>query len=246
MLAHDDNSILMQTISTNKQIVISYSHKERVLVLSNYHVTTGHFGCCRLYHRIERHFHWPFLATDFYQTVRNRAECAMNRINLRRNVGLMKLLPKMEPLHSVAIERLYELIGTPRGHRYILVVTDDSPSWLKLIRWRDNPHEKLPNSSLTPECSTTDHQQNYSLTTDHISRSGSSWTFISSSTTRIYLEHHTIRKPTGNRSHSTERPSPLYDPTSRITRVIWISTIFFSRTLTNLTHRNQLPLLPPN
>ena len=77
-----------------------------------------------MYNRIRRHFYWPALAIDCYITVRNCPDCSRNIIKLRKNVGSLKLFPAKAPLESVCIDILGELIRTPRGHRYLLVITD--------------------------------------------------------------------------------------------------------------------------
>lgn len=68
---------------------------------------------------------------DCYVTLRNCAECAKNSIKLRYNVGSIKLFPA--PLESVPIDELDELINTPRGYRYILVITDHFTKLVKAV-----------------------------------------------------------------------------------------------------------------
>ena len=84
----------------------------------------AHPGCRKLYYRIKCHFYWPALALDCYATVRNCPECACNRVKLRKNVGEVKLFPANAPLESVCIDILGELSKTPRGYRYLLLITD--------------------------------------------------------------------------------------------------------------------------
>ena len=91
----------------------------------------AHPGGRKLYYRIKRNFYWPALAVDCYATVRNCPECARNRIKLRKNVGELTLFPANAPLESVCIDLLGELMKTPRGNRYLFVITD---RFTKLVR----------------------------------------------------------------------------------------------------------------
>lgn len=108
-----------------------------MLVPSHYPVTAGDPGGQKRYCRIKIHFYWLALAVYFYATVRNCAECAKNGIKLRRNVCAMKLFPATAPLESIAIDILRELVRTPRGHRYTLVITVRFKKLLKAIPMKD-------------------------------------------------------------------------------------------------------------
>ena len=91
----------------------------------------GNPGVRKLYAKIRRHFYWPALAADCYATVRNCPDCARNCLKLRKNVGELKLFPSTAPLESVCIDILGELIWSPRGNKYLLVIVD---RFTKLVR----------------------------------------------------------------------------------------------------------------
>ena len=131
--SHDDNGLLVRTTHPEHQIVVPHSLKKRVLYLNHYPVLAGHPGGRKLYHRIRRHFYWPALAVDCYATVRNCPECARERLKLRKNVGELKLFPATAPNESVCIDILGELVRTPRGHRYLLVITDRFTKMTKTV-----------------------------------------------------------------------------------------------------------------
>ena len=127
----DDNGLLVRTTQRDHQIVVPHSLKKHVLMLNHYPKVAGHPGGRKLYYRIKRHFYWPALAADCYALVRNCPECPRNRIKLRKNFGVLTLFPANAPLESVCIDILGELARTPRGYRYILVITD---RFTKLVR----------------------------------------------------------------------------------------------------------------
>ena len=129
--ALDDNGLLVRTVNPDHQIVIPHSLKKRVLMLNHRPKLAAHPGGRKLYYRIKRHFYWPALSVDCYATVRNCPECARNRIKLRKNTGELTLFPANAPLESVFIDLLGELTRTPRGNRYLLIITD---RFTKLVR----------------------------------------------------------------------------------------------------------------
>lgn len=48
----------------------------------------------------------------------------VKKLKLCKNVGEIKLFSETGPNESVRIDMLGELFGTPRGHRYLSVITD--------------------------------------------------------------------------------------------------------------------------
>ena len=71
------------------------------------------------------------MAVDVYAVPRNCVSCAKNRISLRKHRNFLKLFPASAPLEFVAIGILGELIKTPRGNCYMLVISD---RFSKLVR----------------------------------------------------------------------------------------------------------------
>ena len=73
---------------------------------------------------IRKHMYWPALAADCYATTRKCSSCAKNRVKLRAHTNQLQLFPPAGPLESVAIDVFGELLATPRGHKYLLVISD--------------------------------------------------------------------------------------------------------------------------
>ena len=120
----DKNGILVRTTTRHPQIVVPHALRVRVLHSSHFGKFSGHPGGRKLYARLRRHFYWPSMAVDAYGVVRKCATCARNRIKLRKHASALKLFPARAPLEQVAIDILGELIKTPRGNRFLLVMTD--------------------------------------------------------------------------------------------------------------------------
>ena len=137
----DAEGFLFRIANENHQIVVPASLRERVLHLSHFSKLAGHPGGRRLYAFLKRNFYWPAMAVDCYAVSKNCVTCARNRVLLRRNSKPMRLFPSSAPLEFLAIDLLGELIRTPRGNRFLLVITD---RFSKLVR-------TVPLSSISAE-----------------------------------------------------------------------------------------------
>ncbi len=63
------------------------------------------------------------MAPAFYMNVRNCKECARERVNLQPVSKALKLFSPRSPLEDVSVDILRELLRTPLGIRYLLVIT---------------------------------------------------------------------------------------------------------------------------
>ena len=131
--ADDVNGILVRTALTHPQIVVPHELRARVLRAAHYHKLSAHPGGRKLYQKLRMHFYWPSMAVDAYGVVRNCVTCARNRIKLRKYASALKLFPARAPLEQVAIDLLGELIQTPRGNRFLLVITDRYTKLTKVV-----------------------------------------------------------------------------------------------------------------
>ena len=127
----DDSGVLIRTVHAHPQVVVPHDLKSRVLHMGHHSKLAGHPGGRKMYYTLSRDYYWPALAVDAYATVRNCVRCAQERVKLVRKTKRLKLFPAQAPLESVSIDILGELIRTPRGHRWLLVITD---RFSKLVR----------------------------------------------------------------------------------------------------------------
>lgn len=64
------------------------------------------------------------MAVGSYETVRFCAECAKNRVRLRKNTANLKLFSSRVPLELVAIDIFGPLLTTQRGNKFVLVINE--------------------------------------------------------------------------------------------------------------------------
>ena len=107
-----------------EQIVVPTALRESLLYLSHYSATSGHPGGRRLFYTLQQRFYWPSMSVGAYSTMRMCPDCAKAHIKLRKHNSDMKTFPPSGPLEYIAIDILGELPRTPRGNRYLLVITD--------------------------------------------------------------------------------------------------------------------------
>ncbi|CDF40678.1 unnamed protein product [Chondrus crispus] len=129
--AEEFEGILCRTSAEFVQVVIPQSLKDRVLGLSHYAKLAWHPEGRKLYKTLRRSFNWPTMALDCYAVARKCADCARERVKLRKNAKEMQLFTPNAPLEFVAIDILGELMTTSRGNWYILVISD---RYSKLVR----------------------------------------------------------------------------------------------------------------
>ena len=127
----NDEGLLCRRVEQYQQIIVPPELRPRILHIGHHARLAGAPGGRKLYTTLRREYYWPTMALDCYATVRNCAHCARNRLKLRRNAARLQLFPATSPLESVSIDILGELIQTPRGNRYLLVMCD---RYSKLVR----------------------------------------------------------------------------------------------------------------
>ena len=127
----DDTGVLVRTVEADPQVVVPHAPKARVLNMGHHTTLAGHPGGRKMYYTLRKDYYWPALAVDCYATVRNCSDCARERVKLRRNSKRLRLFPAKGPLEETSIDILGELIRTPRGNKYLVVITD---RFSKLVR----------------------------------------------------------------------------------------------------------------
>ncbi|CDF33132.1 unnamed protein product [Chondrus crispus] len=133
-----------------EQIFVPTTLRERVLYMAHYPAASGHPGGRRLFYTFRQRYCWPSMSVDAYATVRRCSDCAKARIKLRKHNAKLKSFPPIGPLECIAIDILGEIPRTPRGNRYLLVISD---CYSKLTRTvplkRITPRQLLRRSSHT-------------------------------------------------------------------------------------------------
>lgn len=69
--------------------------------------------------------------------------CARERLKLCKDVGELKRFPATATNESVFIDILGKLCRTPRGHRYVLVITNHFTNMTRTVHMKDVAAEKF-------------------------------------------------------------------------------------------------------
>ncbi len=128
----DTGALLGKRLNTY-QIVVPLTLRSKILNMAHYLPISGHPGGRKLYKAIRRDYYWPCLVLDAYAFVRNCAECAKERVRLRKRSTNLKLFPAAAPLEDIAMDLLCDFFTTPRGNKYILVITDRFSEMVRVI-----------------------------------------------------------------------------------------------------------------
>lgn len=131
--AIDNGRLLTKTVEAGVKIVIPHGFKRRMLHKRYYSCLSEHPGGRKQYHSTRRYFHWPAVAVDCFTTDGQCPHCTRSRVDVRKHVKKLKPFPERTPLESVEIFVLGELIRTPRGHQYLLVITDRHTKLVRTI-----------------------------------------------------------------------------------------------------------------
>ena len=119
---HPTSGLLQRRGPRGYAVVVPPELRTRVLYLMHAPITAGHSGGRRLYYNMSAEYYWPNMALDCYTHVLNCPECARERVRLQKNASPLELFPASMPFEDIAIELLGELVTTPRGHKFLLVI----------------------------------------------------------------------------------------------------------------------------
>ena len=70
---------------------------------------------------------------DVFNTVRQCAKCAKERLSLGKHARFLKLFPAQQPLQFVAIDILGPLPRTKSGHKYLVVISDRYSKFVRTV-----------------------------------------------------------------------------------------------------------------
>ena len=185
-----------------------------------------------MYYHIRKDWYWPALAVDCYATVRNCAQCAKNRIKLRKNVEPLQLFPATEPLASVSIDILGEFITTPRRNKYLLVISDRFTKLTKTVPIKKISAAEVAKSFVDNWVFNYGPHRNSSRTTDPASQASTSWTYAAYCPSRTTSQPLITRKQTARWNVTTVRYWLRCAPISRTTQETGTSTL--TRSLTRI------------
>lgn len=118
-LTISDYGVRKRTAEAGLQIVLPNALMARVLYIKQNAKLAGNPEGRKFYYLLRWHYYWPALDVDDYTTVPSLPTCARNHIKFRRNTTERTLFTASEPLESVFINILGDIIGTSRGKHLV-------------------------------------------------------------------------------------------------------------------------------
>ena len=101
-------------------------------VLDNLHTQGAHQGVIRTYEQLRRRFYWPFYQGDIQKWIAHCDKCARRGPKPPKHSKILSP-PVPEPFWRIAVDLKGPLAETPRGYRYIMVVSDYCTKWTEAI-----------------------------------------------------------------------------------------------------------------
>ena len=85
----------------------------------------SHFSMYRMFHKIRLHYWWPNMKSSIDQYIRSCVLCTQHNINRQKSHGhLSPIPPPPGPFQLIGIDYCGPFKLTPRGNKYVLVITD--------------------------------------------------------------------------------------------------------------------------
>jgi hypothetical protein len=85
----------------------------------------GHFSFARTYDKLRNHYWWPGMRNSIRHHIKSCKECLSFNISRQKKVGKLHSVPPPDgPFQIIGMDFCGPLKTTPRGNKYVLVVTD--------------------------------------------------------------------------------------------------------------------------
>ena len=126
---------------TFQQILVPRKFKNEVLFQMHNTLLSAHLGIKKTKDRILQRFYWYALKEDVTVYVRQCDVCAIDKKPCKTPKAPMGSLSAGAPWDHVAVDYIGPLPLTPRGNRYILVVTDHFTKYVEILPVPDQTAE---------------------------------------------------------------------------------------------------------
>ena len=123
----DEDGVLRRRLPFGRKltpVVLPSTLRPRALRLMHHVPIAGHPGQTRMYANMRRSFYWPHMAVDIFETVKNCASCARERVKQRTRNGPLFPFPPEGPLEDIAVDLVGPFSPTAKGYKMILVISD--------------------------------------------------------------------------------------------------------------------------
>ena len=116
-----------------KQVVVPRDLRKQMLSMSHDSVTSGHFGVKRTKARLLQSAYWFNMKNDVKWHITKCDTCAADKVPAKAPKAPLGHLTSGAPWDTLALDYLGPFPRTPRGNKYILVMTDPFTKYVEVI-----------------------------------------------------------------------------------------------------------------
>ena len=116
-----------------KQLIVPKQLREQILYSSHNSITAGHLGIKKTKARLLQSVYWYNLKSDVKWYITKCDICASDKIPAKTPRAPMGHLKSGAPWDTLALDYLGPFPRTPRGNKYILVMTDHFTKYVEVI-----------------------------------------------------------------------------------------------------------------
>ena len=154
------------------QLIVPKVLKGQILHQMHNNLLSGHFGERKTYTKMQQRFYWYKMREDVQQWVKTCLECQVNKKPHKLPRAPLGGMLVGSPLDRLSTDFLGPFPVTPRGNKYIMVVTDTFTKWVDIFALPDQSAKRCANVLLnevisrfgTPLSIHSDQGRNYEST----------------------------------------------------------------------------------
>jgi len=119
--------------NTYLQLLVPRDLKKAVLYQMHNALSSGHLGRKKTRHKVKQVFYWYEMREDINAWVASCDVCSATKAPNRYPKAPLGTIPVGAPMDRLFTDLLGPLPETPRGNKYILVVTDHFTKWVEIF-----------------------------------------------------------------------------------------------------------------
>lgn len=134
------------------QIIVPQSLRGTILKHMHDSLMGGHLGVNKTYNKLKQRFYWYEAKEDVLIWVRKCDKCGQNKSEQRTLRARLGENQVGGPMDRLATDLLGPLPETPRGNKYVLVITDHFTKWVEAIAVPDQTAQTCAHYLLQVVC----------------------------------------------------------------------------------------------
>lgn len=134
------------------QIIVPQSLRGTILKHLHDSLMGGHLGVNKTYNKLKQRFYWYEAKEDVLLWVRKCDKCGQNKSEQRTLRARLGENQVGGPMDRLATDLLGPLPETPRGNKYVLVITDHFTKWVEAIAVPDQTAQTCAHYLLQVGC----------------------------------------------------------------------------------------------